>query len=367
MTIAITGPDGFIAWHTRAFLKATTGEDAIHIGRAEFADPVLMDGALTQATSVIHLAGVNRSTSDDEIRTVNPQLAMLLVESLERTGHSIPVVYGNSIHSLGDTIFGQAKLEAANILKAWGERAGAPIVDVVLPNIFGEYGTPQYNSVVATFCHQLANDEEPTLNGDSVIPLLHVQDAAELLVAQTSATSSTTVTPQGRSTALTELLELLKGFKEIYVDGSVPNMSDSFIRNLFNTYRSYTFPNQWPKFPKVNSDDRGDLFETAKAAGGESQVFFSTTKPGYTRGQHYHLRKFERFIVLRGTGVIRLRKLFSDEVVEFPMSGEKPAMVDMPTMWMHSIENTGTDELITLFYADELYDPENPDTYWEDV
>ncbi|MCB0916895.1 MAG: capsule biosynthesis protein CapF, partial [Actinobacteria bacterium] len=138
-------------------------------------------------------------------------------------------------------------------------------------------------------------------------------------------------------------------------------------RDLFNTYRSYTFPENWPIHPPVNGDQRGELFETVRAQGGEAQVFFSATRPGFTRGQHYHLHKVERFLVLRGTGEIRLRKLFSDEVVAFPVDGSRPAIVDMPTMWVHSITNTGSDELVTLFYADDIYDPNDPDTYPEEV
>ena len=155
MRIAITGPDGFLAWHTRCALRARQNAEAIPIGRPEYNDPQLMDAALAQADAVIHLAGVNRGP-DSDVATVNPWLAEQLVAGLERSGRVIPVVYGNSIQSEGDSVFGVAKRQALDTLSEWGGRVGAPVIDVVLPNIFGEHGRPFYNSVVATFCHQLA-------------------------------------------------------------------------------------------------------------------------------------------------------------------------------------------------------------------
>jgi len=276
-------------------------------------------------------------------------------------------VYGNSIHSDGDSVFGVAKRRAGEILADWGQRSGAPVTDVVLPNIFGEHGVPFYNSVVATFCHQLAAGETPRVEIDRELPLLHAQRAAEVLIDATSATYGGQVRPEGTPMTVTGLLAALEPMREAYREAVLPDLSDDFTRDLFNTYRSYTFPDQWPVFPQVRGDARGELFETVKAPGGQAQVFFSTTNPGYARGQHYHLHKVERFLVLRGQGLIRLRKLFTDEVVQFEVTGERPAIVDMPTMWVHSITNIGEDELVTLFYADEVFDPANPDTYPEEV
>lgn len=366
--IAISGPDGFIAWHTRCALRArNAGGDAIGLTEAEFDDPDLMDAALSEADAVIHLAGVNRASDDATIAQVNPWLAEQLVASFQRTGRVIPVVYGNSIHSDGDSVFGVAKRQAAQILTDWGQRSGAPVTDVVLPNIFGEHGVPFYNSVVATFCHLLARDETPTIDVDRELPLLHAQRAAAVLIDATAAATGGQMRPGGTPMTVTGLLAALEPMRDAYREAVLPNLSDLFTRDLFNTFRSYTFPQQWPVYPEVRGDARGELFETVKAPGGQTQVFFSTTNPGYTRGQHYHLHKVERFLVLRGQAVIRLRKLFTDEVVEFSVSGDKPGIVDMPTMWVHSITNTGDDELITLFYADEVFDPQAPDTFPEEV
>lgn len=366
MKIAVTGPDGFIAWHTRAAIYANTREDTIRIGRAEFDDDDAMDAALTKADAVIHLAGVNRA-SNDEITNGNLLLARKLVAGLERAGSAIPIVYGNSIHSDGESIFGEAKREAGEILNSWGNAADAPVIDVVLPNVFGEHGRPFYNSVVSTFCHQLAHGQSPTVETDREIPLLHVQHVASQLLCAAHSKITQQLRPEGTPTSVTALLRQLTAISEGYKTADLPDLSNPFTRDLFNTYRSYTFPQDWPIHPPTRGDQRGDLHEAVRAEGGEAQVFFSTTRPGFTRGQHFHLRKVERFVVLRGTGVIRLRRLFGREVVEFPVSGEAPAILDMPTMWAHSITNTGDEDLVTLFYADEVFDADSPDTFPEDV
>ena len=175
----VTGPDGFVAWHVRCAARARWGDDLIPVREAEFDDPSLMDAALGQVDVVIHLAGVNRAHDPAEIARVNPWLAEQLTASMDRTGRRIPVVYGNSIHALGDSVFGVSKRNAADIL-----RAGTDLVDVVMPNIFGEHGVPNYNSVVATFCHALAAGETPQVVDDKELPLVHVGTIADLLLDQ---------------------------------------------------------------------------------------------------------------------------------------------------------------------------------------
>mgnify|MGYP000846816375 FL=1 len=360
--IAVTGPDGFVDWNVRCAARARWGGDLIHVGEAEFGDAARMDAALAGADAVIHLAGVNRAHDPAEIERVNPWLAEQLVASLDRLGSSAPVVYGNSIHALGDSVFGVSKRRAADVL-----RDGSRLVDVVMPNIFGEHGRPHYNSVVATFCHSLASGETPSVVDDKELPLVHVGRVADLLLDLAVDPRPGTVEVPGRPTWVSEVAERLTAIAADYRTGLLPDLSDGFTKELFNTYRSATFPDHFPIRPVPADDPRGRLVEAVKGAGGQAQVFYSTTNPGFTRGQHWHRHKVERFLVLSGTGEIRLRKLFSDEVVTFGVSGAQPAIVDMPTFWVHSITNTGDDPLVTLFYADELYDPEHPDTYPEDV
>ena len=241
------------------------------------------------------------------------------------------------------------------------------VADVRLPNLFGEHGLPYYNSVVATFCHELATAGAPVIQHDRELPLLHVQDAVDyLLDAATSRATGMSSAP-GRPTTVTHVLDLLTGFSKLYATGDIPNIIDPFHLALFNTYRSFCFPQRFPMQPPLHEDNRGQLFECVKAHGGQSQVFCSTSHPGVTRGEHFHRRKVERFTVISGSAEIALRRLFDDRVIRFQVTGTRPAIVDMPTMWAHSITNTGQNELTTLFWANELLDPQNPDTYPEPV
>jgi UDP-2-acetamido-2,6-beta-L-arabino-hexul-4-ose reductase len=366
LRVAVTGPEGFLAWHLCCTLSAKQEADVVSIGRPEFQNAALMDSALANVDCVIHLAGVNRGT-DQEIATTNPMLARLLAEGLVRAGKPITVIHGNSTHSRGDSAFGQSKTEAASILRASCEVTGGSFVDVVLPNVFGEHGRPFYNSVVATFCHQLAIGEKPSIEIDRELPLIHAQEVAEILLNAAANPVESEILVEGRVLSVSAVLAKLQAISGPYFEGRLPDLSDSFTRDLFNTYRSYTFPGMWPILPVKHSDDRGELVEAVRGAGGETQVFFSTTKPGFARGNHFHLRKVERFLVLNGQASIKLRRLFTSEVIEFLVEGETPAIVDMPTLWTHSITNTGNQDLLTLFYADDEYNPDDPDTYWVDV
>jgi len=315
---------------------------------------------------VLHCAGVNRAESDARMQE-NVVLAQLLTDSLDRSGTHPRIVYANSIQSGSATPFGKTKQAAADHFIAWAKRRGAHVADVRLPNLFGEHGRPHYNSVVATFCHLLARNEEPQIIEDRVVALLHVQDAVDLMLHLVDDGADRMVSPEGVGLKVSAVLTKLQGYHDLYAGGDLPDLSDRFDRALFNTYRSFCFPGNYPIHPQIKSDDRGGLFECVRARGGQTQVFCSTTRPGVTRGNHFHLRKVERFLVLKGHANISLRRMFHDEVVRFPVAGSRPAIVDMPTMWTHSITNTGPDELMTLFWADEIPASGSVDTYPEAV
>jgi UDP-2-acetamido-2,6-beta-L-arabino-hexul-4-ose reductase len=329
-------------------------------------DPAKMDDTVAGAQAVLHLAGVNRA--DDEALSVGNLLAARqLTETLDRVDARPAIVYANSIQSGDQSPFGEGKGAAAAHLLAWGEGAGAPVADVRLPNLFGEHGRPHYNSVVATFCYELANNGQPVIVDDRLVPLMHAQDAVDLMLELADRRAEGVFMPEGAPTTVSALLDKLGGFRDLYSTGDIPDIASPMDRALFNTYRSYCFPNHYPIHPQLRSDNRGNLFECVRSSGGHTQVFYSSTRPGITRGIHFHLRKFERFLVLDGTAEIALRRLFDHTIVRFSVSGEQPAIVDMPTMWTHSITNTGSKDLMTLFWADEIFDREHPDTYPEPV
>lgn len=297
----------------------------------------------------------------------NVSAAKQLTEALDALGTRPAVVFANSIQSGNVTPFGQTKQAAAEHLVAWGRLVGAPVADVRLPNLFGEHGRPHYNSVVATFCYELAHDGKPTVVDDRQVPLLHVQDAVDHVLDIADRRLQGLFSPDGCLTLVSDLLTKLATFHEMYKAGDIPDVSNRFDRALFNTYRSFCFPEHYPIYPVLRSDGRGDLVECLLSHGGTSLVFCSQSRPGAIRGEHFHLRKIERFLVLQGTGVIALRRLFDDTVIRFAVSGQKPAAIDMPTMWTHSITNVGIDNLLTLFWADEMLDPNRADTYREPV
>jgi UDP-2-acetamido-2,6-beta-L-arabino-hexul-4-ose reductase len=312
------------------------------------------------------MAGVNRAARDNLLHD-NVLLAKQLTDALDRSNARPVVVFANSIQAGNASPFGQSKQAAADHLTAWGRQAGAPVVDLRLPNLFGEHSKPHYNSVVATFCYELARGRQPTIIDDRDIPLLHVQDAVDGMLNLAEERAAGTFEPEGAPTAVSALMNKLIGFHKQYRTGQIPDISTRLERALFNTYRSFCFPDHYPINPTVRSDDRGYLYECLRSYGRQSLVFCSTTRPGGTRGEHFHLRKVERFLVLRGSAVIALRRLFDKAIVRFQVSGQVPAIIDMPTFWTHSITNNGTDDLLTLFWADEILDPEHPDTYPERV
>lgn len=367
MRLALTGPSGFLAWHVRAAWRARTGSDVVLLGREHFANASLMASALQGVDAVVHLAAVNRGPSDQEIFETNVSLAQTLAKGIVDSGGQTFVVHANSIHVDGPSAFGRSKRDALLALEEATAR-GCGCADVVLPNVFGEHGKPHYNSFIATFCHQLIHKaEDPKVIEDRSVPLIHAQEAADVLIDAAVKRQAQQIRVQVAEHQVSDVLERLKSIRDLYANGQLPNLGDAFTRDLFNTYRSHAFPGNLPIYPDAMTDQRGRLVEAVRAMGGETQVFFSTTKPRMVRGQHFHRRKMERFLVLSGKARIYLRQMFADEVITFEVDGERPALVDMPTLWAHAIENVGENDLVTLFYADQVFNPLNPDTFAESV
>ena len=364
-TVAVTGADGFLGWHLRCLLRTLPDYVTVPIDRASFGNPHVLQEIVSRADAVIHLAGVNRG-SEMDVELANERLAKELVAALEGTGTAPHIVYANSIQSRGDTPYGRSKRRAAEILNAWAARAGARFTDLVLPHLYGEHGRPFYNSVVATFCHQVAAGERPAVDPSGRVELLHVQDVAALITAVIRSGESGQLTASGQKMTVPDLLARVDQLRSAYSGVRVPDLRDPQDLRLFNTLRSFLYPKYYPVPIEVHSDRRGDLVEAVKSDNG-GQTFLSTTRPGMTRGDHFHLRKVERFLVLDGEALIRLRRLFSEEVVEFRLSGDRPAFVDMPTMHVHNITNVGATNLVTVFWTNEVYDPADADTFAEAV
>lgn len=359
MRIAVTGADGFIGWHTRIRLRALTDHEIVEVTRSNWHD---LRALVADCDAVIHLAGVNRA-DDAELVETNAQLAREVADAVLASDRTQVVVYSNSIQSGNDTPYGDGKARAAEILNA--ALVGRRFVEVRLPNIFGEHCRPGYNSFVATFASAVVAGYSPDVT-DRDIDLLHVQDAAQVLIDSLTS-PSTVVAPPGHPTSVKEALETLQSQFEVYQDGDIPTLKSPFEVALFNTLRASMFPAHYPIPLVKRADNRGSLTEVVRAHGSEGQTFVSFTHPGITRGQHYHLRKFERFVVVQGEAEIALRKVLSDETIRFQVSGADPKVVDMPIGWAHSITNTGAGELTTIFWTNEIFDPTDTDTHPEEV
>ncbi len=349
----------------RCYFQAKEDIQVISADCDTFASHAQLASFVAGCDVVIHLAGMNRG-DDGEIFATNVELTRNLIEACEETGSKPHILFASSIHFRRKTAYGRSKKLCSSMFNDWAERSGAKFTNLILPNMFGEHGQPFYNSMVATFSFQLAQGDEPKIIEDSLVELMHAQDLAEEISAIIEHSVDGDIRLVGRKLRVNGVLGKLREFDALYRRNIVPDLSDPFDRNLFNTYRSYFFPQAYPFQAELRRDDRGELFEAVKAEQG-GQCFISTTKPGVTRGNHYHRHKFERFLVIKGEGIIRIRKLFSDVVNEFHVLGNNPEYVDIPTLHTHNLTNVGEDDLITLFWAHEHFDPMSPDTIPERV
>lgn len=369
--IVITGARGLIGWHAHARLHAANcaarfqGQplpyDIVALDHAAFDDDVRLRQALTGAAAVVHFAGVNRA-ADTELESANPAIAARLVAGCRMADMTPHVVYANSIHSETDTAYGRSKRVAAEILAKF-----APdFTNLVLPHVFGEGARPNYNNVTATLIWQLLENIPVTVNPAGQVQLLYAGVAAQAAIDAIAGRQTGTVAPAPRPMSVPDLLALLTDYHGTYGRNIYPALADDFEVALFNTYRAATYPGEWPRPLRLNTDARGTLYEAVKGGSG-GQTFVSTTRPGITRGDHFHLHKVERFLVVQGQATIRIRKVLTDQVWEYRVSGDAPAPVDMPTLHTHSIENTGQGDLLTLFWTHTQFDPANPDTYADKV
>ena len=361
--VAVTGAHGFLGWHIRAALQES-GHEAATISVGDAFNVAEAASAMSGSPRLIHLAGVNRG-SDIEVSEENRRFASQLAQAIVRA--EIPpavIVYANSSQATNGSIYGNAKAAAADILREAAEEVGSDFQDVLLPNLFGEHGRPFYNAVTSTFSYMLAQGQTPSVNDDKALTLLHAQDAADLLTGAVDAGASRELEVHE---TVSGLLSRLARIDAVYRRGEIPDVAAKFDRDLFNTYRSYTFPEQAPVQLTRHADARGSFFEIIRSHGGCGQSSFSTTEPGISRGDHFHRRKIERFTVLSGSATISLRRLFTADVYQFRVTGYAPVAVDMPTMWSHKITNTGADALYTSFWTNDIFNPEVPDTIAETV
>lgn len=364
--IAITGGFGFLGWHTACRLRALHQTESLRLGRNDLADSDDLAQRLSDVNVVIHIAGVNRAANDQAIELGNVQAAQALARALRAVNKPMTIVYANSTQAELDNSYGRGKAAAAEILGGAAAAIGGHFADLLLPNLFGEHGRPGYNSFVATFAHEILAGREPVVTSDREITLLHAQDAAAALIDAIGRDVRLIV--PGEDVGISTVRAIFQEFHDLYGSrGEIPDVSTKMRLNLFNTYRAARVGKVPETAPLIYSDNRGDLFETVRYHGQSGMSYASTTRVGQKRGEHYHLHKIERFVVVKGEAEIQLRRLLHDEVVTVRVSGERPVFVDMPTLWVHNIRNVGEEDLLTVFWANQLLDPDNPDQFPETI
>lgn len=368
--VGITGSNGFIGWHLCQTLKLQVDSfELIEFNRNWFDNNLQLDNFISKCDIIVHLAGLNRHNEESTIYDTNVRLANKLVDAFNRTKFKGQVLFSSSTQEERKNVFGNSKKEARAIFSKWAKENGTQFKGLIIPNVFGAFGIPFYNSVVSTFCHQLVNNETPKIETNASLNLIYVNDLVKEIIRLFESGSNDIVKIQPTDTyKVSDILELLINYKNKYFEnGQIPNFINQFEVNLFNTFRSYfNLGNHFPIKYKNNIDERGNFVEIIRLESG-GQVSFSTTKNGITRGNHFHTRKIERFAVIKGKALIQLRQVGTTEIHDFYLDGEQPAYVDMPIWYTHNIKNIGEEELYTMFWINEFYDANDPDTYFEKV
>lgn len=378
INVGITGQAGFVGTH----LYNTLGLKPEKFTRIPFEDSFFADSALLKAfvskcDVIVHLAAMNRHNDPEVIYKTNIGLVKQLIKACEETKSAPHILFSSSIQEERDNLYGKSKKEGRLLLENWADKHNAQFTGLIIPNVYGPFGNPYYNSVVATFCHQLTHNEQPRIEVDGVINLIYVGELVDQiikLVEKVDKDHKNDVVIQEvklQHTAeikVSTLLKTLETYRDNYfTKGEIPALDTPFNRNLWNTFLCYIDHEKFfPFHLKLNTDDRGSFVETVKLNSG-GQVSFSTTVPGITRGNHFHTRKAERFAVIKGKARIDLRRICTDKVYSFELDGTNPSFVDMPIWYTHNITNIGTEELYTIFWINEHYDASNPDTYFEKV
>lgn len=395
LKIGITGQAGFVGTHLfRTIQLKKEAFQAIPFDDAFFSDQHQLESFVAQCDVIVHLAAMNRHNDPEVLYKTNIKLVQQLIVACETT-HSTPhILFSSSTQEERDNLYGKSKKEGRKLFEKWADKNNASFSGLIIPNVFGPFGHPYYNSVVATFCHQLTHNETPRIETDGELKLIYVGELSNQIIKIINGTQITQIeqmnadkkicenpsdqchhrsigvyhVPYTAEILVSALLEKLTAYKENYFEkGIIPNLDDEFDKNLFNTFLTYidhaTF---FPFHLKLNTDERGSFVETVKLNSG-GQVSFSTTRPGITRGNHFHTRKAERFAVIKGKARIELRRIGTDKVLSFELDGDQPSFVDMPIWYTHNITNIGDDDLFTLFWINEHFDANDTDTFFEEV
>lgn len=388
--ILVTGSNGFVGKNTVVALKEAKKYEVLTIDRSNTEEE--LKEATLNADFIVHLAGVNRPKDTKEFYDGNGGLTEKIVGFLKENNKNTPILITSSTHAVLDNDYGKSKKQSEDALVKYSDECNAKVYIFRLPNLFGKWCKPNYNSAVSTFCYNIAHDLDVWVNDPAIeLNLVYIDDVVasiidsiedENIIKLKNIDEEVAITATGASTiqidkyyyevttvykrTLGNIVDSLKMFRNMRKSLLIPDLSDSFNKALYSTYLTYLEEDDFSYYLDKKEDNRGWLAELVKSSQ-FGQMFVSKTHPGITRGNHWHHTKTEKFIVIQGKAAIRFRKLDEDKVIEYIVDGEKPKVLDIPPGYTHSIENIGQDEVITLFWSNEMFNPEKPDTYFLEV
>ncbi len=368
--ILITGAGGFVGRNLVATLHAMGCKDLLLFEKNDTVE-TLADYC-RRAAFVVHLAGINRPKDPSEFYSGNAGLTDTMLHLLAESGNKAPVLVTSSIQAALDNDYGKSKKQAEDAIFVHGKATGAPVYVFRMEGVFGKWCRPNYNSVVATFCHNIARGLPIEVRDPAYeLPLVYIDDVISCILdamqegkAQRDAEGYCRIHPVHRVT-LGRLAELIEGFAEARKGSlTVPYLAEgSFEKKLYSTYLSYLPTDQFAYDLNMHCDDRGSFTEVLRSPE-RGQVSVNISKPGIVKGNHWHHTKNEKFLVVQGEGVIRFRRIDSDEVIAYHVSGKKLQVVDIPCGYTHNIENVGSEDMVTVMWANECFDPDHPDTFY---
>jgi UDP-2-acetamido-2,6-beta-L-arabino-hexul-4-ose reductase len=330
-----------------------------------------LDRYTREAEFIFHLAGINRPKEEKEFMEGNFGFTSSLINKLKYHGNNCPIMIASSTQAELDNPYGNSKKAGEKLIFSYAAEKGAKVLVYRFPNVFGKWCRPNYNSAVATFSHNIANNLPIMVNNPNVcLNLVYIDDLVKELINALAGLENrkgdfSYVEPV-YNVMLGRIVELLYSFKESRNNCYIPNMSDGFTKKLYSSYLSYLPKEQFSYHLKTNFDDRGSFTEFIKTAD-RGQVSINISKPGVTKGNHWHHTKTEKFLVVSGRGIIRFRNIDETEIVEYHVSGNILQVIDVPSGYTHNIENLGDTDMITIIWANETFDSDNPDTYFMEV
>ena len=367
--IVVTGANGFIGKNLMRRLVLIEGA-SVHPYDID-SDPKSLEAMLEGCDIIFHLAGINRPKETDEYMEGNFGFTKTLLDTLDRLQGRAKIVVSSSIQAELSNPYGVSKKAGEDAVSDFAQSRGISAVIYRFPNVFGKWCRPNYNSAVATFCHNIARSLPITVSDpENLLHLVYIDDVVDELLLCLSDNEHVKdgygYVPCVYDVRLGDIPKLLYSFSESRKNLSLPDLSDGFEKKLYSTYLSYLPEDDFSYPLDMHVDNRGSFTEFLRTAD-RGQVSVNISHPGIVKGNHWHNTKNEKFLVVKGRGVIRLRRVGDDKITEYHVSGDKLEVVDIPCGYTHNIENVGDDDMVTVMWANEIFDPDRGDTYHEEV